>query len=812
MSSLDYLDLCRLCLVKDRVSVPIFDGEGDVRQIFLKIAACLPVKVAREDKLPKKICDDCVYKVELFYQFWNTTVNAEKQLLQWLGEVGMEGKQGYVTNVLNPNVMKQEQSTENRLDGSVMQQVSEHQNNMGIGMMDNIGLGIPMIISNTNQQQQITSVPMDTSSNSAQNVQAVPGPSSQTTHNQISQNQTSSTQQEEEEESSEDEENSDDECDGDEGLPVKEESEEDPNSRTIEPTTFVNVSLACDEAGPSGLQQQKIADMPEIPMPQTADGDPKSGVPKIADKPAIQNPAQPHFVVCPGVPILDQDTSDQFPVEVKAPPISDDEEDRNVRSDVESNCDDVSSEKTLEDDDDSDMNDDLYLGGVNYCSLPHSAAKRVNNDIVPNGVTNDCTPQIVKEDLVNTEKAVLVPVRDPVTREIKNMLVPVEVMDDTGFNIIKTVLIPIQDEDGTMAYEVKKVTVPLKPEMWTVPQMKTEPLSTSTPAQANEKTVEAKQPREKEAKIEIKKKNCEKPEEVSPEQDPGAEPEPDTPKEEVDLILEKLRNVCPFCQKSFIDAKEMDRHVFRNHKKPYRCKQCYLVYFRKESFEDHMKTHSVDYLECPFCRMRYKSMCGLRNHQIRVHSTIEAKFVCDHCDKRYRLKSDLAVHIDRIHMNVTHVCRFCGKSVKNVMEHEYQHQKANKKVDCQFRCHLCPKKFQVRNSLDNHLLMHKRGFKCNHCKEVFNRPSALKVHKEVVHGPSMVCTICDKKFNNRTSFHKHVVVTHGGIRPYKCDICGDDFTQRHCLIKHRNTHPGPLPPISNKTRIADIAKQILQKP
>lgn len=45
MSSLDYLDLCRLCLVKDRVSVPIFEDEGDVRQIFLKITACLPVKV-----------------------------------------------------------------------------------------------------------------------------------------------------------------------------------------------------------------------------------------------------------------------------------------------------------------------------------------------------------------------------------------------------------------------------------------------------------------------------------------------------------------------------------------------------------------------------------------------------------------------------------------------------------------------------------------------------------------------------------------------------------------------------------------------
>ncbi|XP_071567346.1 uncharacterized protein [Temnothorax nylanderi] len=277
MSSLGNLDLCRLCLVKDRVSVPIFEGEGDVRQIFLKITACLPVKVNREDKLPKKICDDCVYKVELCYQFWHTTANAEKQLLQWLGEVNMEDKQGY--NVLNPNGMK-EQNNENRLDGTVMQQVSEHQNNMNMGMMDNMGLSMPIMMS-SNAQQQITSVPMDNSGSSVQNVQPVAGPSTQTTHDQITQNQTDTpTQQEEEEESSEEEENSDDECDGDEGLPIKEESEEDPNnSRTIEPTTFVNVSLACDEAGPSGLQQQKIADMPEMVMSQTADVDPKTGKP-----------------------------------------------------------------------------------------------------------------------------------------------------------------------------------------------------------------------------------------------------------------------------------------------------------------------------------------------------------------------------------------------------------------------------------------------------------------------------------------------------------------------------------------------------
>lgn len=45
-TSLDCLELCRLCLVKEHVTVPIFKDGNDVQQIFLKIAACLPVKVS----------------------------------------------------------------------------------------------------------------------------------------------------------------------------------------------------------------------------------------------------------------------------------------------------------------------------------------------------------------------------------------------------------------------------------------------------------------------------------------------------------------------------------------------------------------------------------------------------------------------------------------------------------------------------------------------------------------------------------------------------------------------------------------------
>ncbi|XP_014208850.1 zinc finger protein 347 isoform X1 [Copidosoma floridanum] len=260
-SSLDYLELCRLCLVKENVELPIFEDDGEARQIYFKISSCLPVKVAHDDKLPKKICDQCGYKVELLYQFWNTTVNAEKQLLQWLGDVGeLEDKQGYITEVLDSNVMKQERSGDSRLDGSVMQ-VAES-SNIDINMIDNMSI----ITMPDGSEQQFTTVPIEGSS-TVQTVQVVAGSSTQEQANVA------------EEEEEEDEDNFDDGCDNDDGMTVKEEAEDDQNERSLE-STFVNVSLPCDEAGPSGLQQ-KIANVSEITS-QTAEGDSKPGQPSSA--------------------------------------------------------------------------------------------------------------------------------------------------------------------------------------------------------------------------------------------------------------------------------------------------------------------------------------------------------------------------------------------------------------------------------------------------------------------------------------------------------------------------------------------------
>ncbi|XP_077267819.1 uncharacterized protein LOC143900399 isoform X5 [Temnothorax americanus] len=664
MSSLGNLDLCRLCLVKDRVSVPIFEGEGDVRQIFLKITACLPVKVNREDKLPKKICDDCVYKVELCYQFWHTTANAEKQLLQWLGEVNMEDKQGY--NVLNPNGMK-EQNNENRLDDTVMQQVSEHQNNMNMGMMDNMGLSMPIMMS-SNAQQQITSVPMDNSGSSVQNVQPVAGPSTQTTHDQITQNQTDTpTQQEEEEESSEEEENSDDECDGDEGLPIKEESEEDPNnSRTIEPTTFVNVSLACDEAGPSGLQQQKIADMPEMVMSQTADVDPKTGEKPIIirQKGAQYRKGPPRFV-------------------------------------------------------------SILLGTWKSVQSEHNSTK-TSGKLKP--VTIQCRS---------------------INRSIK-----VDLSLDSQNSSVKTT----KDTNNS----IQKVRSLLN--------MKSPQVSGS---------------------LNLHKETT-----------------------EVDEVMEEIRNTCPFCDKHFNNAKKVERHVRYVHRKPYQCDKCKRACYTPRALEEHKRIHRPDYFfECEICHVKYKSGDGLKRHYVRIHSDHEPRFVCEHCGRSYKLKIDLTHHMKRTHILELQICRFCGKKVKDVKGHEWRHQKRNREIKYEYPCHLCRKKFHHRSRLDNHLMLHEKGFKCEVCDKEYSGTRELMSHKRFKHGQTNIstCILCHKTFLSTSNFYQHVL-THASIRPYKCDICEKDFTQRSSLLRHRKHHPGPLPPLlSSHPQIAELARNYLEK-
>ena len=46
------------------------------------------------------------------------------------------------------------------------------------------------------------------------------------------------------------------------------------------------------------------------------------------------------------------------------------------------------------------------------------------------------------------------------------------------------------------------------------------------------------------------------------------------------------------------------------------------------------------------------------------------------------------------------------------------------------------------------------------------------------------CNICDNEFTKHSSLKKHIETVHEGIKPFKCIICDHEFTRHSSLKKH----------------------------
>nr|XP_012141954.1 PREDICTED: zinc finger protein 37-like [Megachile rotundata] len=367
-----------------------------------------------------------------------------------------------------------------------------------------------------------------------------------------------------------------------------------------------------------------------------------------------------------------------------------------------------------------------------------------------------------------------------------------------SWHITSTPSDPLKIEENT-AVPVERDTNPFEAILLPI-HIKDEPVSNEF---AVDQEAEEKQ---KPKRPQQKKKTKTQKEEVS---------EKDTQKEETDEILENLRNICPVCQKNFDNEEQMRRHLRKIHVKSFVCSKCNKGYYSNVALKEHEKSHEDDsYLECDICHMRFKRKPGLKLHHLRVHSGLEAKFTCNYCQKQYKLKHELTIHVKRNHTDTgeTSICKYCGRTVKDVEEHERRHEKRARRLTFQYHCNLCDKRFKNSIKLDNHLLLHKEGFKCTECDERFSHPADRDKHKELKHKLRISCTFCTKKFNSRSNFYTHVL-THAGVKPYKCDICDETFTQRNSMLKHRKkSHPeSNLPAVTVPMKIAEIAKKILQK-
>lgn len=104
-----------------------------------------------------------------------------------------------------------------------------------------------------------------------------------------------------------------------------------------------------------------------------------------------------------------------------------------------------------------------------------------------------------------------------------------------------------------------------------------------------------------------------------------------------------------------------------------------------------------------------------------------------------------------------------------------------------FKCHLCPKKFEIKYHLQRHSRKHsgEKPYKFKHsgCEESFTQLSGLQAHFRRHHQPDKPykCKQCPHAFSDEESFAEH---TKKHNKPYKCPHCSKAYKNQTCLRKH----------------------------
>ncbi len=68
--------------------------------------------------------------------------------------------------------------------------------------------------------------------------------------------------------------------------------------------------------------------------------------------------------------------------------------------------------------------------------------------------------------------------------------------------------------------------------------------------------------------------------------------------------------------------------------------------------------------KCDDCEKEYKTKDGLRVHIEIKHSTSVQSLQCVKCDKHFLNKHSLKNHLRRVHPSLLHSCTLCGSSFK----------------------------------------------------------------------------------------------------------------------------------------------------
>ncbi|KRT79989.1 zinc-finger associated domain containing protein, partial [Oryctes borbonicus] len=177
---------------------------------------------------------------------------------------------------------------------------------------------------------------------------------------------------------------------------------------------------------------------------------------------------------------------------------------------------------------------------------------------------------------------------------------------------------------------------------------------------------------------------------------------------------------CKFCRMTFKKNVDLRRHINIKHVRSvqYKCHLCELDFSEGLRLARHLRTH-------------YSSLC------------------CSECHRIFPSIPEITEHMKNIHLELKTVdCAVCATSFDNIPEltaHIEKHL-----MEIVFKCHICNKKFEKHQLLSTHVLEHNGMKNCKHCGRYFYSEEEFEAHKNSCSDGKYKCEHCPLSFWKKT--------------------------------------------------------------